>query len=116
MERNNTTCKVKADALQGLNNAFYAFAEAENMQELSAKLGFRQSLLRNKLNPEQTHKLSVEDLLLITKESQNYCIVNSLLLALDLVAVNVKQDAQKQSLAQRALDNSIISGELARLT
>lgn len=115
MERITTTCNFRDSALNALNEACCAFSEDENMLAISANTGIKPSQLRNKLNPSQTHKLSVDDLLLITKESDNYCIVNSLLLNLDMVAVKINRNRTDETLVKRALENSINAGELARL-
>ncbi|MFT6987812.1 MAG: hypothetical protein ACJAT7_003674, partial [Psychromonas sp.] len=98
MEGITTTCNFREVALNAINEACCAFSESENMLAISANTGIKPSQLRNKLNPSQTHKLSVDDLLLITKESGNYCIVNSLLLNLDMVAVKVDRNSTDETL------------------
>lgn len=116
MEPITATCSFREAALNSLNEACCAFAAKENMLAISANTGIKPSQLRNKLNPSQTHKLSVDDLLLITQDSGNYCIVNSLLLNLDMVAVHVDRNATDVTLVKRTLENSLNAGELARLT
>ncbi|WP_028863876.1 phage regulatory CII family protein [Psychromonas aquimarina] len=115
MECSTSTCSFRESALHAINEACCAFAEKENMRVISANTGIGKSQLRNKLNPSQTHKLSVDDLLLITKDSGNYCIVNSLLLNLDMVAVKVERNSTDETLVKRALENSMYAGELSRL-
>jgi len=115
MERTNKIGSFRESAQTALENACCAFAETENMLQLSRNTGIKSSVLRNKLNPSQPHRLAVDDLLLITKDSGNYCIVNSLLLNLDMVAVHVDRTATDETLVKRTLENSINSGELAAL-
>jgi len=116
MDSFDSMCSFRASAQFAFDNACSAFSEKENMLELSRNTGIKPSLLRNKLNPSQPHRLAVDDLLLITKDSGNYCIVNSLLLNLDMVAVHVDRTATDQTLIKRTLENSKNAGELARLT
>lgn len=101
---------------QAIDNACYAFSDKENMQEIARNTGINSTLLRNKLNPSQQHRLALDDLVLITKDSGNYAIVNSVLLSLDMVAVSVSRDGENKKLVERALENSIGAGELARIT
>ncbi|WP_019615115.1 phage regulatory CII family protein [Psychromonas ossibalaenae] len=115
MNQSNTKGSFREAALHALNEACCAFSEKENMLKISANTGIGQSQLRNKLNPSQTHKLSVDDLLLITKDTGNYCIVNSLLLNLDMVAVKIDPQGCEETLVKRALENSMNAGELSRL-
>jgi hypothetical protein len=116
VKESNKMGDFRQSVQQSLENAYCAFAGDENMLELSRITGIRPNMLRNKLNPDQPHRLAVDDLLLITKASGNYCIVNSLLLNLDMVAVHVDRTATDQTLVKRTLENSKNAGELARLT
>jgi hypothetical protein len=104
------------DYTQGLDNACCAFSASENVEQVAKGSGINAKLLRNKLNPSQPHRLTVGDLISITQWSGNYCIVNSLLLNLDMVAVHVDRTATDQTLVKRTLENSKNAGELARLT
>jgi len=116
MESLNNTGTFREAAQQALNNAYCAFAEKENMLQLSAKTGIGKSVLRNKLNPSQVHRLAVDELVLITKESGNYTIINSVLRQLDLVAVNVDVNNEDATLVRYALENSKTAGLIAELT
>lgn len=94
--------------------ACHAFSASQNLTEVSRLTGVKK--LGDKLNPSQPHKLSAFELSLITKASGDYCLVNSMLLSLNMVAVNVSREGDKATLVKRALQNSVISGELASLT
>jgi hypothetical protein len=116
MEPLNNTCTFRESAQKALNDAFCAFAENENMLQLADKTGIGKTILRNKLNPSQSHRLAVDELILITKESGNYTIINSVLRQLDLVAANVNSHGEDATLVKYALENSKLAGELAAQT
>lgn len=100
---------------QRYNFACCAFSDAEKLAPIERATGVKK--LADKLNPNEPHKLSIVDLKLITKFTDNHCIVNSLLLSLNMVAVKVDaQSEQPQTLLKRTLDNCRHAGELAKLT
>jgi hypothetical protein len=72
-------------------------------------------VLRNKLNPSQVHRLAVDELVLITKSSGNYSIINSLLRQLNMIGANVELETDDATLVKRALTHSMNAGELAAL-
>ncbi|WP_028865056.1 phage regulatory CII family protein [Psychromonas aquimarina] len=115
MTTSSSMCSFRESALQAFDNACSAFAEKENMFQVATNTGINTTLLRNKLNPSQPHRLTVEDLILITKESNNYCIVNSLLLRLDMVGAKLDLQSSEETLVKRALENSMFAGDLSRL-
>ncbi len=88
---------------------------SENMEQVAKLCRINPTMLRNKLNPEQPHKLTVGDLVAITEESGNYCIINSVLLSLNMVGAKVDPNADQETLIKRALENSMNAGELSRL-
>ena len=116
MEPLNKTCTFRESAQKALDNAYCAFSENENMQQLAIKTGIGKTVLRNKLNPSQSHRLAVDELILITKESGNYTILNSVLRQLDLVAANVDRNGDDATLVKYALENSKAAGVIADLT
>ncbi len=48
------------------DDACKAFVNRHNLTELAALMGTKPQILRNKFNPEQPHKLTCEEVLLIT--------------------------------------------------
>lgn len=52
-------------------NACRAFATRHNLVELAEMVGMNPQMLRNKLNPEQPHRLTCDDLLTITDASED---------------------------------------------
>ncbi|OBU30664.1 phage regulatory CII family protein [Photobacterium kishitanii] len=70
-------------------NAAIRFSERENLEQIAIECALKPQMLRNKLNPNQPHQLTVRELVIITKQSGNSDLVNSVLLELDLTAVKL---------------------------
>lgn len=108
-------CDLREPKQNAFDNACYAFADSENMEQVAKQCGINPTMLRNKLNPEQPHKLTVGDLTAITEASGNYCIIDSVLLSLNMVGAKVDPNANQETLIKRALENSVHAGDLSRL-
>lgn len=115
MDSYTAMCSFR-DSAHGYDNACCAFSESENVEQVAKASGINAKMLRNKLNPSQPHRLTVGDLISITKHSDNYCIVDSVLLSLNMVGAKLEPQDSTETLAKRALTNSMHAGELARLT
>ncbi|MBD0786386.1 MULTISPECIES: phage regulatory CII family protein [Vibrio] len=115
MEDLNSMCVLRGSKQKAFNDACCAFANSENMTAIAKALDMNPTMLRNKLNPEQPHVLTCVELVLITKASGNYSILNSLLLGLGVVTAQIPQDASVETFIKRALENSIHSGDLSRM-
>ncbi|MBY8300531.1 phage regulatory CII family protein [Vibrio fluvialis] len=115
MDAFDSMCEFRGIKQKAFNEACCAFANSENMTELAKALGMNPTMLRNKLNPDQPHVLTCVELVLITKASGNYSILNSLLLGLGVVTAQIPQDARVETFIKRALENSIHSGDLSRM-
>ena len=94
------------------DNACVAFSAANKCAPIERETGVKK--LADKLNPEQPHKLSIMDLKLITKASNDYTIVNCVLYSLDMVGVAVDKNGNTETFAKRALVNSIHAGDIAQ--
>ncbi|WP_305846307.1 phage regulatory CII family protein [Photobacterium kishitanii] len=70
-------------------NAAIRFSERENLEQIAIECALKPQMLRNKLNPNQPHQLTVRELVSITKQSGNSDLVNSVLLELDLTASEI---------------------------
>lgn len=95
------------------DNACRAFSENNVIAPITKATGIKK--LTDKLNPEQPHKLSVMELKILTKATGDFSLVHSLMLSLDMVAVNVSKKGKEETLVKRGLSNSVLSGELAEL-
>ena len=111
MECISKTGAFREDAQGKFDEACNAFSASQNLAQIERFTGVKK--LKDKLNPSQAHRLSAFELKLITKASGDYSIVNSMLLSLDMVAVNVNREGDQATLVKRALLHSQNAGELA---
>ena len=59
-----------------LDNACRQFAQTHNLTELARKVEMKAQVLRNKLNPEQLHQLTLTELMLLTDASENAALID----------------------------------------
>lgn len=117
MEANQTMCIFLADVQQEYNEACCLF-RARYRNELTAiaeACGLRSNMLRNKLNPEQPHVLSLPEMMAISKATDDYVILEVVLRNLDLVTAHIPPSEDKETFIKRALNNSILAGEVSQL-
>ncbi|QHM93310.1 phage regulatory CII family protein [Kosakonia sacchari] len=62
-----------------LDNAYRAFSQAHNVEQLAKDLGMRPATLRCKLNPDQAHQLTLVELMAITDHTEDPRILDGLL-------------------------------------
>ncbi|MEC6831915.1 phage regulatory CII family protein [Photobacterium toruni] len=103
--------ELKQDAFY---NAAVRFAEHENLEQIAIECGLKPQMLRNKLNPNQPHQLTVRDLVIITKQSGNSDLVNSVLLELDLTAVRLPSKGEGKPPVMAAMTINTHAGEISR--
>ncbi|MFA0604930.1 phage regulatory CII family protein [Vibrio amylolyticus] len=115
MNEIDSMCEFRGTKQKAFNEACCAFANLENMTKLANAVDMNATVLRNKLNPEQPHVLTTVELVMITKASGNFTILNSLLLGLGVVTAQVPQDASDETFIKRALENAMHSGDLSRM-
>lgn len=56
-----------------------AFALAHNLEDVAAAVGMRPQILRNKLNPDQPHRMTCDELLAITDYTEDARLLDGLL-------------------------------------
>ncbi|MGC6093457.1 phage regulatory CII family protein [Citrobacter portucalensis] len=61
------------------NIACRAFALKHNIEDIAVAIGSRPQVLRNKLNPEQPHRLTVDELLAITDYTEDATLLDGML-------------------------------------
>ncbi|ADU69573.1 phage regulatory CII family protein [Pantoea sp. At-9b] len=61
------------------DDACRKFALAHNMEDIANKAGMRAQTLRNKLNPDQPHQLTVTEVLTLTDVTEDATLVDGLL-------------------------------------
>ena len=114
MDANIAMCRLREAKQNAFDEACCAFATNHNMAGLARKMDMGETMLRNKLNPEQPHILTNVELVLITKASGNYTILNSLLLGLGVVTAHIPSAASEETVIKRALENAVHSGDPSR--
>jgi hypothetical protein len=100
-------------------NAFDAacvrFADGENVEQIANECAMRPQMLRNKLNLNQPHQLTVRELVKVTKQSGNADLVNSVLLELDMTAVKLPaQSGENKSPVMAAMSINTHVGDISR--
>lgn len=92
-----------------------AFALANNLEDVANAAGMRPQVLRNKLNPDQPHRLTCDELLLITDYTEDARLLDGLLAQINClpsVPVNNALPANMQFCALSATANvGAIAGE-----
>lgn len=94
-------------------DACCAFANNVDMAAIARRVGINPPMLRNKMNPDQPHQLTVRELIDITNETGNEILVSGLLSACGMVGAKLPDEEAKTSLAYRALLASQNAGELS---
>lgn len=86
-------------------SACQRFAASHNMAEIAQRAGMNPQILRNKLNPDQPHELTVAELIAITQASEgDETLFDGLLLECGLTAVAIPKAERAPSLPHQAID------------
>ncbi|MNV30936.1 Phage regulatory protein CII (CP76) [compost metagenome] len=86
-------------------SACQRFAASHNMAEIAQRAGINPQLLRNKLNPDQPHELTVAELIAITQASDgDETLFDGALFGCGLTAVAIPQAERAPSLPHQAID------------
>ncbi|MCS3456061.1 hypothetical protein M2366_002142 [Aeromonas sp. BIGb0405] len=86
-------------------SACQRFAASHNMAEIAQRVGMNPQLLRNKLNPDQPHELTVAELITITQASDgDETLFDGALFGCGLTAVAIPQADRAPSLPHQAID------------
>lgn len=89
------------------NEACRAFAQRHNMSKLADRAGMNVQTLRNKLNPEQPHQLTPNELWLLTDLTEDSTLVDGFLAqihCLPCVPVNELAQEKLQTYVMRAMN------------
>ncbi|SGY93592.1 phage regulatory CII family protein [Moritella viscosa] len=97
-----------------IDAACIRFADIENVESIANDCGMRGQMLRNKLNPNQPHQLTVTELIKITKATDNHDIINSAILDIGLVAVRLPKQGESKPLTLSAMSVAIQTGDISR--
>ncbi|WP_409010913.1 phage regulatory CII family protein [Aeromonas salmonicida] len=86
-------------------SACQRFAASHNMAEIAQRVGMNPQLLRNKLNPDQPHELTVAELIAITQASGgDETLFDGALFGCGLTAVAIPKSERAPSLPHQAID------------
>lgn len=86
-------------------SACQRFAANHNMAEIAQRADMNPQLLRNKLNPDQPHELTVAELIAITQASKgDETLFDGALFGCGLTAVAIPQAERAPSLPHQAID------------
>ncbi|WP_429012765.1 phage regulatory CII family protein [Aeromonas hydrophila] len=86
-------------------SACQRFAANHNIAEIAQRAGMNPQLLRNKLNPDQPHELTVAELIAITQASEgDETLFDGALFGCCLTAVAIPQAERAPSLPHQAID------------
>ncbi|WP_368164348.1 phage regulatory CII family protein [Aeromonas sp. R6-2] len=86
-------------------SACQRFAASHNMAEIAQRAGINPQLLRNKLNPDQPHELTVAELIAITQASEgDETLFDGALFGCGLTAIAIPQAERAPSLPHQAID------------
>ena len=102
----NINCAIDAACIR--------FAGIENVESIASECGIRGQMLRNKLNPNQPHQLTVSELIKITKATNNHDIINSAILEVGLTAVRLPKQGESKPLTLSAMSVASHTGEINR--
>ena len=97
-----------------IDAACIRFSDIENVESIANDCGMRGQMLRNKLNPNQPHQLTVSELIKITKASDNHDIINSAILDIGLIAVRLPKQGSAKPLALSAMNVTAHTGDINR--
>ena len=89
------------------------FSAAENIAELAKSCDINGAMLRNKLNPNQPHQLTVGELIKITKATGNHDIINSAILEVGLTAVRLPKQGESKPLTLCSMSLAADIGEIS---
>ncbi|MCS0450051.1 phage regulatory CII family protein [Vibrio diabolicus] len=113
MDANIAMCRLREAKQNAFDEACCAFATNHNMAGLARRMDMGETMLRNKLNPEQPHKLYAIELAWLCYHSGDYSIHNVLYSNLGTVTVALPQESEQKNFIERTLLNNALSGELS---
>lgn len=100
---------------QHFDAACRAFVLAHNLEAIASAIGIRSQVLRNKLNPEQPHRLTCCELLAITDHTEDATLLDGLLLQINCLPSVPRNEASSQNVPTFVLgataDVGVLAGE-----
>lgn len=94
-------------------DACRAFANKQNLADVAASIGMNAQMLRNKLNPDQPHRLTCDDLLAITDVTEDATLIDGLLAQLNCMPAVPMNEAKTERLTTYVLQATAAVGAVA---
>ena len=113
MNEMDAMCELREPKQNAFDAVCRDFVINHNVEKVAKRVGLSGTVLRSKLNPEQQYKLTPVDMALISKETGDYTIINTVLADLGVVVAKVPGEEESKTFVERILENSILSGELS---
>ncbi|MGC6386675.1 phage regulatory CII family protein [Ewingella sp. S1.OA.A_B6] len=95
------------------DEACKAFVNRHNIAELAADMGTKPQILRNKFNPEQPHKLTCEEVLLITDLTEDAALLDGMLAQINCLPSVPVNELATLNLSTYALQATAAVGSIA---
>ncbi|MBN3265395.1 phage regulatory CII family protein [Pectobacterium brasiliense] len=95
------------------NNACRAFANKQNLADVAERISMNAQMLRNKLNPDQPHKLTCDELLAITDVTEDAALIDGLLSQLNCLPAVPVNEAKAERLTTYVLQATAAVGAVA---
>ncbi|WP_449632107.1 phage regulatory CII family protein [Rahnella aceris] len=89
------------------------FSLAHNLTEVAAVMGISAQVLRNKLNPDQPHRLTINELILLTDVTDDSTVLDGLLAQLKCLPAVPVNEAKPDNLPMHALSATAAIGVIA---
>jgi hypothetical protein len=89
------------------------FSLAHNLTEVAAVMGISAQVLRNKLNPEQPHRLTVNELIMLTDITDDSAVLDGLLAQLKCLPAVPVNEAKPDNLSLHTLSATAAIGVIA---
>lgn len=96
-----------------LDSACRRFAQMHNLAELAPVLNVSPQVLRNKLNPEQPHELTLSQLVTLTANTDDAAILDGLLAQLNCLPAVPTNEVKPSSLPTHTLNATAAIGAIA---
>ncbi|UQY43302.1 phage regulatory CII family protein [Mixta hanseatica] len=95
------------------DEACRAFAAKHNIIQLAKKAGLNPQTIRNKLNPEQVHQLTVREMLILTDLTEDATLVDGMLAQLQCLPCVPVNEVAQEKLSSYVLKATAEVGQLA---
>ncbi|EIW8627897.1 hypothetical protein GZ213_21395 [Klebsiella pneumoniae] len=90
-----------------------AFALGHNLEDIAQAVGMKPQMLRNKLNPQQPHRLTCDDLLAITDYTEDARLLDGLLSQINCLPSVPANNATPENIQYCALNATAHVGAIA---